>query len=501
MLLNPEQYAQAPVYDLLNAASRGEIGLDHRWLHAIVDRGASAVPDTLRFAGEDHSDAPINLEEDLIAILRFLKAPDALPFYVACVRRQPEEVSDELVEALHEIGQPAVEPLLKLYHEFGEENSGDLAFLLSSLRVHDPRILDVLLEHTEFDLADGALCLGLYGDPAAKPKLEQILEELNPKDSEQANLRHEVRTALDQIDQPRTDEPVPPFNVWELYPETAPPELDLLDENKRLDYLASSDVETRAEAAATFFNQDLTTVQRDHLFKVAQNDADASVRARAWEALASQTDHPPIRAALLSTVQSPETSVEERGGALVALASEMDDPQVRDQTVAMYADESGRAKALEAMWRSMDKSFAGHFSKHLGDANEEVQRQAIWGVGYMGIGAEAGKLQKLFENQELRADALFAYALSAPGEVSRSRVKSFLRKIDQLAGGLSSGEVELVQVALDERLALNGQQPYFFAEEAREEAAVSESRSAEKVGRNDPCPCGSGKKYKKCCGE
>jgi len=25
-------------------------------------------------------------------------------------------------------------------------------------------------------------------------------------------------------------------------------------------------------------------------------------------------------------------------------------------------------------------------------------------------------------------------------------------------------------------------------------------RSEPKVGRNDPCPCGSGKKYKKCCG-
>ncbi|HAH44109.1 MAG TPA: hypothetical protein DCM07_04505, partial [Planctomycetaceae bacterium] len=22
-----------------------------------------------------------------------------------------------------------------------------------------------------------------------------------------------------------------------------------------------------------------------------------------------------------------------------------------------------------------------------------------------------------------------------------------------------------------------------------------------KVGRNDPCPCGSGKKFKKCCGK
>lgn len=25
-------------------------------------------------------------------------------------------------------------------------------------------------------------------------------------------------------------------------------------------------------------------------------------------------------------------------------------------------------------------------------------------------------------------------------------------------------------------------------------------RVGEKIGRNDPCPCGSGKKYKKCCG-
>jgi preprotein translocase subunit SecA len=26
------------------------------------------------------------------------------------------------------------------------------------------------------------------------------------------------------------------------------------------------------------------------------------------------------------------------------------------------------------------------------------------------------------------------------------------------------------------------------------------TRSAPKVGRNDPCPCGSGKKFKQCCG-
>jgi len=31
--------------------------------------------------------------------------------------------------------------------------------------------------------------------------------------------------------------------------------------------------------------------------------------------------------------------------------------------------------------------------------------------------------------------------------------------------------------------------------------SIQPVRTTEKVGRNDPCPCGSGKKYKKCCGK
>jgi HEAT repeat protein len=34
----------------------------------------------------------------------------------------------------------------------------------------------------------------------------------------------------------------------------------------------------------------------------------------------------------------------------------------------------------------------------------------------------------------------------------------------------------------------------------RREAVLPYRRESPKVGRNDPCPCGSGKKYKKCCG-
>ena len=36
-----------------------------------------------------------------------------------------------------------------------------------------------------------------------------------------------------------------------------------------------------------------------------------------------------------------------------------------------------------------------------------------------------------------------------------------------------------------------------FYKEQKESTTI---RKQKKIGRNDPCPCGSGKKYKKCCG-
>ena len=44
-----------------------------------------------------------------------------------------------------------------------------------------------------------------------------------------------------------------------------------------------------------------------------------------------------------------------------------------------------------------------------------------------------------------------------------------------------------------------------FSEEKRKELYKEQKRSTtvfkeKKIGRNEPCPCGSGKKYKHCCG-
>jgi len=74
-----------------------------------------------------------------------------------------------------------------------------------------------------------------------------------------------------------------------------------------------------------------------------------------------------------------------------------------------------------------------------------------------------------------------------------------------------------VMFALDERLRLHGLAPVFEAEQADEHdhehdaappspgpeppaAALYSQMASQKAGRNDPCPCGSGKKYKKCHG-
>ena len=50
----------------------------------------------------------------------------------------------------------------------------------------------------------------------------------------------------------------------------------------------------------------------------------------------------------------------------------------------------------------------------------------------------------------------------------------------------------------DEELAAAGNAPSSAPKEEKVQETVH--RDSPKIGRNDPCPCGSGKKYKNCCG-
>jgi hypothetical protein len=502
----PTDYSPSSAYDLLKAASRGLLGLDRRLLHALVDDPPRSLPGVVRFAAEDHDHDPLDLLPELLAVFRRLKTPEALPFYVQCLRTWVEDAEDDLIEGVIALGHRALEPLLKLYEELGEEQGGEVAFILAGLGVRDDRVLRILLDRLEYDVTDGGMCLGLYGDPAAVAAIEKMKAEVGAEDVE---LRRELQNAIDEIAShgSETGEAAADFDLFDGYPETAGPDFDVLSAEDRLRLLSHESPEFRAAAARSFFEQEYGADVRARLLELAGGDVDAQVRGRAWEAL-SGIDDKDLRARMLTVATNAQADVAERAGALVALADDADKPEVRTAMIGLYELPEARAKALEAMWRSFDRGFSAYFPAHVDDPDEAIRRQAIFGVGYLGIGSEAERLRKYFDDEHWRPDALYAWALSTPAEITRGRIRGLFRKIDRTAGGLSAGESELVQLALDQRLLLHGLEPVFFPD-AEEEHVHDEhcdhdhapaAAPAKEVGRNDPCPCGSGKKYKKCCG-
>ncbi len=468
MFLDPDKLPESSPDEILVAAARGHLGLDHRFLHAILDRPAESLPAAIAFAERDREKDPVDLAPELIAFFRIWKASEGIPFLVRYIKEDPANVPDEVVETLVELGATALEPLLELYSELDEEQGGEVAFILANLRVRDERILRLLVDRLKFDLSDTVLLLSLYGDPAAIEGIKSASTDLDEKDRE---LKEAVTEALETLVE-KQSEPSQPvvveqdvFDVWSLYPEKADLPVELLDEDERTDLLDHPVRSVRAVAAASFFNRDLTPEQRKKLLALATEDPTPEVRARAWEAMIDSTEQADVIESMLAALRNPQVAGEERGGLLVGLSAEADRNEVRKAMADLYSSPEGRAKALEAMWRSMHPSFRDYFSKHLDDPNLEVRRGAIWGVGYYGLKSELDRIRKLFDNEDLRSDALFSYALALPADISRGRMKGLMARIEKDAHGLSEMEEELVKAALDERLVLAGKEPVFRQQE------------------------------------
>lgn len=73
------------------------------------------------------------------------------------------------------------------------------------------------------------------------------------------------------------------------------------------------------------------------------------------------------------------------------------------------------------------------------------------------------------------------------------KVKEIARRSFRRRGRLSEDDVQSFGPPMNLPLELPGEEP-------DDEDASQSPAGAVRVGRNEPCPCGSGKKYKKCCG-
>ena len=151
--------------------------------------------------------------------------------------------------------------------------------------------------------------------------------------------------------------------------------------------------------------------------------------------------------------------------------------------------------------------------------------------------ADKGALKKLWTDYFAKEKAIYEQLLAAPDEEVRGTVKELAEKYDvdimTMTGFLDGindslitpnpidemGEDTEVSLAFDKELLYKNmvaagadwlyglpQWEPIFSEDRRRELYKEQKdsqtvRKAVKVYPNDPCPCGSGKKYKKCHGK
>jgi preprotein translocase subunit SecA len=72
---------------------------------------------------------------------------------------------------------------------------------------------------------------------------------------------------------------------------------------------------------------------------------------------------------------------------------------------------------------------------------------------------------------------------------------SMLQKIDK------DVSIFLLKAEIRQNIERKEQTNKMITNDSEEKAAKKQPKKSKKVGRNEPCPCGSGKKYKQCCGK
>ena len=123
--------------------------------------------------------------------------------------------------------------------------------------------------------------------------------------------------------------------------------------------------------------------------------------------------------------------------------------------------------------------------------------------------ADKNKLQRFWANYFNIEKNIYEQLLENPDEVVSGTVKELAEKYGQdvmtmvgfLDGINDSLKVPNPIETMDEDTKVN----LAFDKEAKKTLYMEQKKSGtvvkpHKVGRNDPCPCGSGKKYKHCCG-
>lgn len=461
MLIQPSQYGQTPVRELLEQAGMGRVGFDQRLVRAIQDRGEEAVAVLVAYGVEPPETARMELDEDILNLVATMGKPgEGLELVLGLLKQGYTEIPESMLKIARGAGQAAVDGLVELYRGMEEEAAGEVAFLLAGLGRRDERILAICLERLEYDMEDGAMLLGLYGDPAGMEPLKKLLAELGKN--------RELEFALEQL---KAADGAPAFepeiDFLEEYEDERGPEFEVLDDDEIVEFAtAHEDEAVRLEALDVLEDLELPQTAAAPLMKLAASEDSVVVRAAAYRALARLNQFEEVRAQAEKVVGDKSQPPALRAASLITLLPDSISPKrVRELIEEFLGHEESRPDAVHAMWRSREASYANGFGTFLDDPDLAVRRQAVRGAGVCGDVTAVGKLRTLMMDEDLRKDAIFAYALAVPTDVSPSRMRSLYTRIEKEAGGLNHDEATSVGIALDMRLESEGKEPIFFATE------------------------------------
>ncbi|UQB42596.1 preprotein translocase subunit SecA [Thiomicrospira microaerophila] len=176
-------------------------------------------------------------------------------------------------------------------------------------------------------------------------------------------------------------------------------------------------------------------------------------------------------------------------------------------------EETLRAKILQAIidhyndkMKVVDEKTLGHFEKEVLLRNiDKLWREHLAEMDYLRRGIHLRGFAQKDPFQEYRRESALLFQ-GFLGEVKRETVK--MLSLVQLHNqqDVAAFEEQQRQEAKQELEAIHpdadkGMASQAIPEGSEEEKAQTFRREVPKVGRNDPCPCGSGKKYKQCCGK
>jgi preprotein translocase subunit SecA len=131
------------------------------------------------------------------------------------------------------------------------------------------------------------------------------------------------------------------------------------------------------------------------------------------------------------------------------------------------------------------------------DMVENIQEEAIQFIFRAQVAPAAEAQQRVTVGQAYHPDA--RRAAPPPAAAAQPAAQASATPLPEFAPGVPSRGARAPGPAFGAPARARGTAPP--AEDAEEGPRPEPVRKGERVGRNDPCPCGSGKKYKKCCGK